>query len=354
MDFRKLIQELDSINEAGPDLDNAPKVNNVTQSAPGTDVYDQPNYPTGKPAAAQAASAPPQQDEVQKNNLIKQLADISTKLFNLTQQSIQNGTYESLGNIEYALLESFNLLFEGPIADQRAALVKQAQNIMKALGQFPQDERVQDAIARAQRSMQPPQKPADLTATQNTGASSQETKPVSTNTNKSPTAPAKSAPTYNFDPKVAAMQDALNKEGGEKLDPDGKLGPLTQAAMVKHPEITNRYFKNTGTAGNQPATAPTRTSGQNLDNVIDKTKAGYKSGGITGAISGMGGAVADNWRNKLGLDSNPSDSDSTKPASKTAHQKNARGSGNRSSTNSPSSNESLDSLLKSAYDLMRD
>jgi len=159
MDFTKLLKELDTINN-GPELNTAPKINNVSNSPAGTNVYNQPKYPTGQ--MGKQPTPQPNQNVEQKNNLIKQLHNISTKLFQLTQQAIQNNTYEGLGNISLALLESFDMLLEGPIADQRAQLTAQAQNIIKALGQFPQDDAIKNAVATAQRAMKAPAAPANM------------------------------------------------------------------------------------------------------------------------------------------------------------------------------------------------
>lgn len=283
MDFRKLLDDLNAISEAGtkagsfgmyadnPEIGDAGKESDaykeLTKNVPQAPV---PNIETDvetvvtqkKPNLNQAPNidnvtinpgpkeietpAPAQQVQPAGNseNLIKQLYDISTKLQQLNQKSIESWKNESIGNIQHALLESFNLLFEGPESDQRDALIAQANTIIKSLGQFPQDERIADAIATAQRAMKAPASPGPMYPVDNNKVKrfqelmAKATAPkVAAPTGGKPAVPTSAGEAQKkdkkYDPQVEKLQKVLLAKGYD-LGPrgvDGNLGSKTIAAM---------------------------------------------------------------------------------------------------------------------------
>jgi hypothetical protein len=380
---------LNSIAEAGekPDLDTAPDIDNFTTS-------------TGEQPAQQSTQQPAQELTPEVQNLRKQLNDLSAKLWQLNQQSIQGGKYESTSNIAKALLESFDI-FEADdtaLATQRAQLTSQITNIIKKLEPYKSNPDVAQDIERATRGMQAPVKPATLNSTPiepsktttTTNKPASVTKPVAKPVVQKQTA-------GKFDPQVQKVQKALQANGYD-IGPrgaDGNLGSKTMGAMqaagisgisdadiakIKKSTSQTTTSAPTGTSGKEQPTPtaqndvpvikpepqygktnindynyrdfmgaqpkkplsdqeklqiinspkmsnngytarlknkpddsvdPFIANASNASNVYDKAKAGYNSGGIPGALSGMGDAAAQNWKKTLGIDDTQSNTEVT-------------------------------------------
>lgn len=271
--------------------------------------------PVATSAPAQAPAVQSQlssQDQVKKNDMLRQLfmtLDLLIKEKSALAKTRQSESVFS-SNIAKAIMEEFSSVFEAdnaPIGkDQFADYLTNDPNTNVKIDRL--NSQLDSIMANLQAYKNEPDVAAAFKRVQNTRASTYalakpytpKAEPAATSASTAPVKPSAQAPTkaapkaaakpttatakapvstpkaatgqssIQYNPAVAAMQNALNTAGA-KLEIDGKLGPKTQAAMAQFPNIAQGYkLPKTSATAQAPASA---TSAGYNDNVARLQKA---------------------------------------------------------------------------------
>ena len=276
--MKQLLGKMREISEAGRNVNDP-----VGMFNPNPSFQTQLDEPEESPFASSSTSlqqtandmdrdtsaALSNQDQVKKNNLVKQLFDLLTQLTKAKTPASE--CYQS--GIAKAIMESFDLLeAELSTTGQINKINVEIDDVMQQLQQYAQEPDVQKAfkeverIRKANYALAEPYKGGAsdekvkrfLELTGKIGGEGEAAPAASPQAQSSTTAPPSttpSSPGAGKDPAVGALQQDLIAAGAQ-IKADSIMGPKTKAAMAQFPDVAAKHGYGSSPQSTQPSAPP--------------------------------------------------------------------------------------------------